>query len=585
MNTLRRVLHFFLPDKLRMAGAFGLMLVTTGLSILKPWPLAWIVDSVLGDQPLPTVLATLGEGWSDSLWLAVLSVLILFIHGAQGAMASLQNLVVIQIGLNGLARVRQELFEHLQRLSMRFFQWMPQGDLIYRATWDTYAFQTLFQQGIFTMVTSLFLLCSMIVVMGIVNWQLTLVTLVTVPVVVICMKFFGARMRRHSQAAHKADGQATSRVQQAISHLNLVQACGRERDETLHYGQLVSTALARRNRQHRTEVLYLAVVACLFGAGTAAIAWFGGTMVLANDLSLGTLIVFVSYLHQLYEPLNQLSHVGSTVSDAGAGVDRVYEILEKAPEVRDARDARPVVAFHGKRSRDGNSNVLEVRGRIEFQNVTFRYQPDRPVLEEIRFQCEPGERIGISGPSGSGKTTLLGLMLRFYDPNEGFVLLDGEDLRRLKVREMRQQFAWVPQEPILLPATVAENIRYAKPAATDEEVVWAAEQAFADRFIHRLPERFNTVVGEGSTRLSVGEKQRISMARAFLQNAPILLLDEPTSALDRESEDQVMAAIHQLSEGRTTFLVVHREELLQRVERVLVLVNGKLQQEGTHKGL
>lgn len=563
-----------------------LLLAGIGMNLLKPWPVAVIVDSVLGHKPLPNWLGDwIGHPSKGSL-LALLSLATLIIHLGHGILTSAQNYLAISVGLLGLRRVRDEVFAQLERFSLRFYQGSKTGDLIYRAAWDTYSFQTLFQQGLITFATALLSLILMVIVMCRMNVLLTMASVATVPLLLLSIRIFGRKMRDRGIAAQQADSQVTSLVQQTIHALPLIQSYTREDAEEKKFNAQTAVARETRLSQHGWELVYWLAISVAFSFGAAAIVWLGSIQVQANKLTVGELWIFLAYLTQLYEPLNQLSHVGSTVSSAGAGTQRVLEILDACDEVKDAPGARPVRGGGSQATGPvSNPEPLEIRGNITFDRVTFCYQQEQPVLKEVSFKVSAGESVAIIGPSGVGKTTLLNLLPRFYDPTEGSVRLDGADLRELRVKDLRAHIAWVPQEPALLPATIAENIAYGKPGAVMAEIEAAARAANADVFIAKLPQQYNTLVGEGAARLSVGEKQRLSLARAFLKDAPILLLDEPTSALDTESEELVITSLYELMQARTTIIVAHRLNTIRRAGRILVLRDGKLAEIGTHEAL
>lgn len=559
-----RVASFYSPEKPRIAAAVALMLLSVGANLLKPWPLAWIVDSVLGSNPLPSWVESLVANASQAGRLGIFAGVILALHAGQGALQALQNFTSIKAGLNALARVRNELFAKLQTLSLRFYHRADQGDLIYRSTWDTYAFQTLFQQGVVTFLNAFLSLIVMVAIMWKVNGRLTLAALMTFPLLLITMAFFGRKMRRRSLAAHQADSKVSSLTQQAIAAVALTQSSVREGEEKGRFSAQAETARKTRVTQHGLELFYWLIIAVIFGAGTAALVWLGGREVSANRLTLGEMLIFVAYLAQLYEPLNQLSHVGTTVSDASASAGRVLELLDTPPEVRESAHAK---AFPSEK-------------RIELEKVRFGYDPNTPVLQDVSLRVDAGTSVALIGPSGAGKTTLLQLLPRFYDPDAGAVRIGGVDIRELKLDQLRRHVAYVQQEAILLPATVVENISYGRVGASRREIEAAARAANAAGFIERLPQSYDTIVGEGAARLSVGEKQRLSLARAFLKDAPILLLDEPTSSLDVETEELVVESLRKLMEGRTTLIVAHRLATIRGVDRIIVLDAGRVVEEG-----
>jgi len=440
-------------------------------------------------------------------------------------------------------------------------------------------------------------------------------------------------------AAQQADSRVTSLVQQSIASLPLTQSYTREELEARRFGAQIATAQERRLSQHGWELSYWLAITIVFGASAAATTWLGAQHVLAGKLTVGQLLIFLAYLSQWYEPLNQLSHFGATLASASAGTKRIFEILDTPEDVKDLPNARPVCRRepgspprHEERAQasgqensrsasrePGSAGILAgqagdlagrdagaprsmargqvrkntgpfhappgpapliVRGAIEFDHVSFGYKAGLAVLRDVSFTLEPGESAAIIGPSGAGKTTLLNLLPRFFDPASGMVRLDGIDLRELRLKDLRAQIALVLQEPIILPTTIAENIAYGKPGASTGEIETAARAANADGFIQKLPQGYKTPVGEGATGLSVGEKQRINLARAFLKDAPILLLDEPTSALDAESEALVVDSLSKLMRSRTTLMVAHRLTTISRVDKILSIEGGTLTEAG-----
>lgn len=572
MKDILRALQFFQAESSRIAVVVVLMVSSIGANLLKPWPLAILIDCLFGQKPLPVFL----QGWSGpedkGALLLMLGLVVLLLHLGQGGLSAGQNYLAIQIGLSGLRRVRNAMFGCLQRLSLRFHHGSQSGDLIHRAAWDTYSFQTLFQQGLLTALSAALSLLLMVVVMWRLSVLLTLVALLVVPLLVLVIRHFGRRMTERGLAAQQADSAVTSFVQQSIVALPLIQSYTREGDEEKAFSVRTAAAQEKRLTQHGWELLYWLAVSVVFAFGTAGLLWAGSRQVMAGHLTVGTLLVFLEYLRQFYEPLNQLTHVGATTASAVVGTRRVFEILDTPEEVRDAPDARAV---------GPGAAALAVQGNLEFERVTFGYASDRPVLLDVSFRVQAGQSVAIIGPSGVGKTTLLNLLPRFFDPVKGAVKLEGIDLRQLRLADLRRQIALVLQEPLLLPASLAENIAYGNPKATQAEIEGAARAANAHEFIARKPEAYRTIVGDGGARLSVGERQRINLARAFLKDAPILVLDEPTSALDAESEAQVVASLFKLMAGRTTLMVAHRLSTIRRVDKILVLQEGRLVEEGS----
>ena len=508
------------------------------------------------------------------------------------------------MGLRGLRRVRDDVFGWLQRLSLRYHHGTEAGDIIFRAGTDTCAFQTLYLQGFLTFLSATGTLLFMAVAMVRLNLRLAAVAMVAVPILLLSIKVFGRAMRVRGTAAQQAESKVYALILQGITALPLIQSHAREDHERQRFTAHTEEARQQKMAQQGLEVFYWGSVSVILSACTLGVTWVGAQEVLAANLTVGELLVFLAYVAQLFDPLHQLSQVGATLSSASASTRRVFEILDTPEEVKDGPEARRVCQG---RDLDGPAELptsadnmfaaaaggpavsprppLPVYGNVTYDDVSFGYESSRPVLRHISFKLLAGTSAAIIGPSGSGKTTLLNLLPRFFDPASGAVLLEGVDLRELRLEDLRAQIALVLQEPIILPTTVAENISYGKPQATMAEIEAAAHAAHADQLIEKLPQHYRTVIGDGGARLSVGEKQRINLARAFLKDAPILLMDEPTSALDVESEAQVVASLFALMRGRTTLMVAHRLTTIRRVDKILVVDNGCLTEMGAPEDL
>jgi ABC-type multidrug transport system fused ATPase/permease subunit len=598
-RSLVRALGYFRPDAGRIGLSVGLLLTGIAINLLKPWPLAILVDSVLGSKPFPTWLPSQLAEWAQPAQLTAIVAASLVLYLTHSVVCAGHVYVTIGVGLRGLRRVRDDVFGWLQRLSLRYHHGTEVGDVIFRAGTDTCAFQTLFQQGLLIVVSAAGTLLFMAVMMARLNLYLTVVALVAVPVLLVSFKAFGGAMRSRGMAAQRAEGKVYSLIHQGITALPLIQSHAREDHEQQRFTAHTEQARQQKMAQQGLEVLYWCSISVVLAACTLGVTWVGAQQVLAAKLTLGELLVFLAYVAQLFEPLHQLSQVGATLSSASASTRRVFEILDTPEEVKDRPDARPV---HRGREVDAAAGLptsadnmfapagapavppgrpLPIYGNVAYDDVSFDYDPSRPALRHVSFKLLAGTSAAIIGPSGAGKTTLLNLLPRFFDPTSGAVLLEGVDLRDLRLEDLRAQIGLVLQKPIILPATVAENIAYGKPHATLAEIEAAAHYANASAFIEKLPQHYQTVVGDGGAHLSVGEKQRINLARAFLKDAPILLMDEPTSALDVESEAQVVASLFALMRGRTTLMVAHRLTTIRRVDTILVVENGRLTEMGT----
>ncbi len=598
LRQLLRALGYFRPDSGRIALSLGLLLLGIGLNLLKPWPLALLVDSVLGSKPYPGWLPDAARAWGQPAQLTALIAAALALHLIHAAACAGHAYLSIGVGLRGLRRVRDDVFGWLQRLSLRYHHGTEAGDIIFRAGTDTCAFQILYLQGLLTFISATGTLLFMAVAMAQLNLRLAAVAMVAVPILLLSIKVFGRAMRVRGTAAQQAESKVYSLIHQGITALPLIQSHAREDHERQRFTAHTEAARHQKMAQQGLEVFYWGSISVILSACTLGVTWVGAQQVLAANLTVGELLVFLAYVAQLFDPLHQLSQVGATLSSASASTRRVFEILDTPEEVKDRPEARR--ACQG-RDLDGAAGLptsadnmfaaggalagspcppLPVYGNVTYDDVSFGYESSRPVLRQISFKLLAGTSTAIIGPSGAGKTTLLNLLPRFFDPVSGAVLLEGVDLRDLRLEDLRAQIALVLQEPIILPTTVAENISYGKPQATMEEIEAAAHAARADELIEKLPQHYRTVIGDGGARLSVGEKQRINLARAFLKDAPILLMDEPTSALDVESEAQVVASLFALMRGRTTLMVAHRLTTIRRVDKILVVDNGRVTETG-----
>jgi ATP-binding cassette subfamily B protein len=599
LRQLVRALRYFRPDAGRIALTLGLLLLGIGLNLLKPWPLAILVDSILGSKPYPSWLPDQIRAWGQPAQLTAIIGASLGLHLVHAAVCAGHAYLSINVGLRGLRRVRDDVFGWLQRLSLRYHHKTEAGDIIFRAGTDTCAFQVLYQQGLLILITATGTLLFMTIAMARLNARLTAVALIAVPILLLSIKVFGRLLRVRGTAAQQAEGKVYSLIHQGITALPLIQSHAREQHEQQRFTAQTQQAQHQKMAQHGLEVFYWGSISMILSACTLGVTWVGAQQVLAAKLTVGELLVFLAYVAQLFEPLHQLSQVGATLSSASASTRRVFEILDAPEEVKDRSDARAVRAG---RELDGAAGLptsaesmfaagdgasaaasrspLPVYGNITYDDVSFGYESSRPVLHHVSFKLLAGTSAAVIGPSGAGKTTLLNLLPRFFDPASGAVMLEGADLRDLRREDLRAQIALVLQEPIILPTTVAENISYGKPDATMAEIEAAAHAAHADEFIEKLPRHYRTVIGDGGAHLSVGEKQRINLARAFLKNAPILLMDEPTSALDVESEARVVATLFALMRGRTTLMVAHRLTTIRRVDKILVVDGGRLTEMG-----
>jgi ATP-binding cassette subfamily B protein/subfamily B ATP-binding cassette protein MsbA len=559
MSIYRRVLQYYRPFLGQTALGLTLTLCGIALNLLKPWPFKIIVDDVLAQNPSARF------GTSPRL-IPLLCLALVVIQVLWGLLNSASNYLFVKIGLQALLKLRTDLYAYLQSLSRRYHDARRSSDSSFRVAYDSQAIQTMYNQGFTNIFGSVVTLVGTFVVMVRIDWQLTLLSLGVVPLIVGAIYFFAHRIRSQSTSIHEQDSALLAQAQEGLSSVRMVHAFGREEWEVRQFQQQARLSLQANLRLTLTNVNSALVISTLMVIGTAAMYYVGTLHVLAGTLTLGSLLVFSAYLLMLYQPLESLTYTTWAMEGAAAGAQRCFEVLDRADDVVDSPNA---------------TVITECAGAIAFDQVDFGYSADRQVLRGIDLQIEPNQIVGLVGGTGAGKSTLLSLVPRFYDPAAGRVTLDGHDLRNITKKSLRAQIAIVLQDTLLFSTTVRENIAYGRSDATEEEIREAAQRAQADDFISRMPAGYNSPVGERGGHLSVGQRQRIGIARAFLKDAPILLLDEPTSALDPATEAAIMETIKELMRGRTTLIVTHRLSTIHGLDRIVVLEHGRVVEQGT----
>jgi ATP-binding cassette, subfamily B, bacterial len=444
------------------------------------------------------------------------------------------------------------------------------GDSLYRVAYDTPAAQTLLTGAVVPMTSGVILLVGITVAMWGIDPMLTAVSLATTPVFWLLIKGFGRVIERRAKGYHQRESSLVSFVQEALSSVRAIQAYTRERDTVQQFDERTAASVSANARLTVAQLGFSACVGIAMALGTAAVVWFGAHRVLEGRLTLGDVLVFLAYLGMLYQPMNAFSHGSSVAQSARTQLARVFEIL----------DARPAIA-----NRPNALRPDRVAGRIELRDVSFQYDADRPVLGHVNLVIEPGQAIALVGRTGAGKSTLANLLLRFYEPSQGSVLLDGRDIRQLDLEWLRRRVGVVLQDPIIFSATIADNIAFGRPGATRQQIETAAQQAQLDEFIRSLPEGYETELGERGVNLSGGQRQRLAIARAFVKDAPILVLDEPTSSLDSQTEESLLEALYALMQHRTTIIIAHRLSTVRMTDRIFVLDEGRVVEEGSHREL
>src|SRR5215469_12438278 len=562
-SFLKKLLPYLKPYRLQVAWALSQVLLITAFELLKPWPLQVIIDNVLGGKPFPAAaLASLSP--NRVLLLACLGIVL--VHLGDGALTLLHNYTTIRVGQNMVNDLRGALYAHLQRLSLAFHSRQRVGDLLYRITADSFAVQTMIMNGMLPILSAALMLVGMLVVLFPLDPVLTLLALTVVPVLFVLISGFNRKIVDVATDVRTTESRVYSLVQWAMSSIKVVQAFTKEEEEHRRFMGASWESLRATLRLYNWQTLYSGSVNVVIAAGTGLVVFAGAHAVISKTLSLGQLIVFISYLAQLYAPINQMTQSWGAIAGARVGARRVFEILDTEADLPDGSRNLPVGG---------------ARGEVAWRGVSFRYRPDTPILAGIELKIPAGAKIAIVGPTGAGKSTLLGLLPRFFDPSVGRVELDGVDIREYRLKSLRNQIGMVLQPPLIFPLSVRDNIAYGRPGATDVDIEEAARLARIHELITSLPEGYDTVIGESGVALSEGEKQRVTIARALLRDAPILILDEPTSALDVETEALVMAGIERLMAGRTTFIIAHRLSTVQRCDQIVVLRNGTIAEVGT----
>jgi ATP-binding cassette, subfamily B, bacterial len=569
-ETLSHFTPFLKPRRRGLFLAFLILLLETATSLAQPWPLALTIDYVLTDNKrlpafVPDVLA------DEALLLAAIAFLIVLIFTITRTVASFRRYLLQRLGQETVFDMRDALYAKVHALGLDYHGKKRTGDTITRVTSDVKEVRSLLVDSVVEVLSSFMILIGMLVVMLWLNWQLTLLALVTVPFLFLAVSRYRKSLVERMRIVRTREGAIASVMQEAITGIRAVKLFARESDEMERFRVESRESLRASVDSAVIEAKFSTVLGVVGGLGTALVTYFGARQVLSGALSLGDLTVFVAYLGLFLSPLWALSRQVNQIGKSLVSGERIIELLNAEPTVKDSPNARPAPAFDG---------------HVTFEDVGFAYEDEAgEVLRGVNFDVEAGSRVALVGVSGAGKTTVTSLIARLYDPQTGRVLVDGEDIREFTLKSLRDSITFVPQDPMLFRATVAENIAYGRPGASREEIEAVAELAGADGFVRQMPEGYETLLSERGESLSGGQRQRISIARAMLRDTPILILDEPQSGLDAEAAAAVEESWRALTDGRTTFVIAHELRLVRSVDQILVIEDARVAESGAHEEL
>ena len=573
LRDLHRVYRTFVPHLRKYKGRFVLtylaLFAAMLMNLLKPWPLKIILDYILLDKPMPRQLVFVNSiaGHDKMILLAILCAGMVAIFFLEGLFTFIRKYFMEAAGERAINDIRQEVFGHLQTSEIRTDR---PGDLVVRLTSDLDSMKLLLTQHLQTLVYYVLTLVAICITMFWLDWRLTLLALTVVPPLYLISIYFSAKVAELSREKRAKESEVASLVQETVTSKDVVKAFAREEQEKRRFAQESNESLDAALQRAKVSKGFGRTAEIMIAIGTALVVYLGARRALAGIITPGVLIVFVSYLRDLYKPVGGLSELIIDFAAALVCGERVTDTLETKITVTDAPDAIDAPLF---------------RGEVSFEDVTFGYDPAMPVLQSLSFKARPGEMIALIGSSGTGKTTIVNLLLRFYDPWKGRILIDGQDIRRYTLKSLREQMSVVLQEPLLFHRSIRENIAYGKPEAGLKETVDAAKAVQAHDFIVRLSDEYDTVLSDGGTNLSGGQRQRIALARAILKNAPILILDEPVTGVDAATEARLNETLDRHMKGKTSFTIAHRFSTIMRADLILIIGEGQVVEQGTHEQL
>jgi subfamily B ATP-binding cassette protein MsbA len=551
-----------------LAVAGGAMLVQGLTELLEPWPLKIIFDHVLGDKPVPAGLATwFGREPLRVLDVAAVAVVLIAIVNASSAFG--EKYLTGTVGKRVGHELRHRLYHHVQRMSLSFYERRQTGDMVVRLTSDIDAAEDLIA-SVLAIALDLVTILGMMAVMFYLDWRFSLIGLSVAPLLFVMVYRYTRRIKDAAREVKAKESALASVVQEAMVSARVVKAFATEEQEEQRLDEESRASVIAGLKARSLKARLAPIVDVIVALGTCLVLWYGVRLVLSDALTAGALLVFVTYLAKMYKPMKNLSKMTDTLSKAAISFERIREVLGLESQILDRPGAQPAPRF---------------TGRIEFAGVEFGFAPDQVVLRDLHLTVTAGQRVALVGPTGGGKSTLLCLIPRLYDPRRGQVLIDGRDIRDYRLDSLRRQISFVLQDTLLFRATVAQNIAYGRPDATEDQILRAARLARADEFIRKLPQGYATVLGERGDTLSGGQRQRIAIARALIRDSPILLLDEPSASLDAESEAAIFEGLATLMAGRTSITIAHRLATVRNADRIFVLDEGRIVESGTHSQL
>ena len=556
MDVLRRLLKYVRPYWKTLVGISLLLLLRTGLALLPPLVQKRVVDQVIGEADLSRLVFLVG---------------VLVVVHAVTQLVDFGDLYLRHaVGERFIFDLRVRIYEHLQQLSLAFYEGTSTGELMSRVTNDVNALEQFVTHGVALTVVDLLRLMGASAVLLVLNWRLAMVMLVPLPLMAAGLWIFNHRARPIYRRVRDRLGDINATLQDKLAGIRVVQAFEREEEELRHFRQVSRDYLEERVEAIRTWSVFFPALHFVSALGGALVLGFGARMVVSGELTLGTLVAFLSYIVSFYEPLRRLTQVDNTFQQAIAAGERIFELLDTTSEIQDA---------------PGAISLDEIEGEILFDRVHFRYGEGDRVLEDVSFHVAPGAVVALVGASGAGKTSIANLLCRFYDPERGRIAVDGYDLRDVKVQTLRQHIAVVLQDTFLFNTTVRDNLLYGRPSAGQDDMIAAAQAAYAYEFIRELPGGFDTQIGERGARLSGGHKQRLGLARAILADPRILILDEATSSVDAEAEYLIQQALDEVLKGRTALVIAHRLSTVRGADKIIALEEGQIREVGSHREL